>query len=257
MLAIGNLGQNRRLLSLFLGFLLPYSLVALYLRQTCYRDPSSIFWGPEETRLLSYSVFRKAQAHRFADKAAKHEPAKWDNTTAPQLCVGIGSISRHGLSYLGETPGSILEGLDEVERRQIYIFVFLPHIDLSKHGDSSAAWLHNMAGSLPAYPDNPQLIYLIERLENDGGYSAHARKQKIDYSVLLSECAKVEPAYTMTLEDDVIALDGWFHRTLSALRTATKKTREMGRMIVSFCSLSYLLVHLVLQTRNNYHKEKP
>lgn len=73
------------------------------------------------------------------------------------------------------------------------------------------------------------IVELIEKLEEDSDYPAHARKQKIDYSVLLAECAKVKPTYTMTLEDDVIALDGWYHRTLAALRTATRKTREMGR----------------------------
>lgn len=234
MLMIGNLGQNRRLLSFLLGFLILYSLIAIYLRKICYRNPSSIFWRPEESRLLSYSVFRQAQAHRLADHAEKYELTKWDNTTAPQLCVGIGSVSRHGFSYLRQTLGSVLEGLDELERRQIYVVVFLAHSNQSEHEDSAAAWLRNMADSLPSYPDDPNLLKLIEELESDNEYPAHARKQKIDYSVLLAECAKVSSDYTMTLEDDVIAMDGWFHRTMTALTTAVRKTQEMGREHCTF-----------------------
>ncbi|KAI3394981.1 hypothetical protein diail_2039 [Diaporthe ilicicola] len=229
MLGIRNFGQNRRLLSFVLGFLLFYCLLAVYLRKTCYRDPSSIFWRPKDSRLLSYSAFRQAQAQKLADHAEKHELAKWDNKTMPQLCIGIGSVSRHGTSYLRQTLGSVLEGLDDLERRQIYVAVFLAHSNQSHHEHSAAAWLRNMADSLPSYPDDPELLGLIEELEGDSDYPAHARKQKIDYSVLLAECAKTEPAYTMTLEDDVIALDGWFHRTLSALRTAERKTQDMGR----------------------------
>ncbi|KAI1774336.1 hypothetical protein F4818DRAFT_419645, partial [Hypoxylon cercidicola] len=58
-----------------------------------------------------------------------------------------------------------------------------------------------MTDSLPAYPDDRELLELIEKLEGTSDYPAHARKQKIDYSVLLNECAKVKPTCTMTLED--------------------------------------------------------
>lgn len=138
-------------------------------------------------------------------------------------------MTRNGFPYLKQTLGSVLEGLEEFERRQIYVVVFLAHSNQSKHEESGAAWLRNVADSLPSYGDDPDLQGLIAELEDDLDYSAHARKQKIDYSVLLAECAKVKPAYTMTLEDDVIALDGWFHRTLSALHKAEKETHKMGK----------------------------
>ncbi|KAI1755921.1 integral membrane protein [Xylaria castorea] len=221
--------RHWRLLPFFLSFFLLYGLCALFLSHACFSDPSSLFWRPEQALQLSYSAVRREQARRFADEARVLDQVKWDNTTMPQLCLGIGSVSRHGFSYLQDTLGSLLEGLDELERRQIYLVVFLAHSNQSKHEDSSAVWLHNMVDSLPAYPDNPQLLELLETLEDDDSYPAHARKQKIDYSVLLDECAKVQPAYTATLEDDVIALDGWFHRLLDALRKAERQTQDMGR----------------------------
>ncbi|KAI1453245.1 integral membrane protein [Annulohypoxylon moriforme] len=221
--------RNRGIVSVFLGFLLCYAITAIYLRSKCYRDPSSVFFRPESARVLTYSSFRKAQAQKFGNLAASRPVTKWDNSTEPELCVGVASVSRHGFSYLKETLGSILEGLDDLERRRIFLVVLLAHTNQSEHEDFRQPWLLNMADNLPTYPDEPNTIDLVRQLEIDGNYEAHARKQKIDYSVLLSECAKVNPNYTMTLEDDVIALDGWYHRALSALEIASKKTRELGR----------------------------
>ncbi|OTA92235.1 hypothetical protein M434DRAFT_396596 [Hypoxylon sp. CO27-5] len=221
--------HNRGIVSFFLGFLLCYAVVAAYLRSKCYRDPSSIFFRPESARVLTYSSFRKAQAQKFGELAASHAIAKWANSTSPELCVAVASVSRHGFSYLKETLGSILEGLDDLERQRIYLVVFLAHTNQSQHEDFREPWLLNMADNLPTYPDDAGIVDLVRQLEIDGNYEAHARKQKIDYSVLLDECAKVRPKYTMTLEDDVIALDGWYHRALNALQTATRKTRELGR----------------------------
>ncbi|XXH02135.1 hypothetical protein Hte_008503 [Hypoxylon texense] len=221
--------QGRGIVSFLLGFLVCYALVAAYLRSRCYRDPSSVFFRPESARVLTYSAFRKAQAQKFGDLAALHSPPKFSNATTPELCIGVASVSRRGFSYLKETLGSILEGLDSLERQRIYLVVFLAHADQSQHEDFLQPWLLSMADGLPTYPDDPEIMNLVRQLEADGGYEAHARKQKIDYTVLLDECAKVNPKYTMTLEDDVIALDGWYHRALSALRTATRKTKELGR----------------------------
>ncbi|KAI5860956.1 integral membrane protein [Durotheca rogersii] len=213
----------------FLGFLLWYALAVVYLRSKCFRDPSSVFFRPESARVLTYSAFRKAQAQKFGDLAALHAPTRWPNTTAPDLCVGVASVSRHGFSYLKETLGSLVEGLDDIERQHIYIVVFLAHTNQSEHEDYHQPWLLHIADSLPTYPNDTNTTDLVRQLEASGTYEAHARKQKIDYTVLLEECSKVNPKYTITLEDDVIALDGWYHRVLGALHTATEKTRELGR----------------------------
>ncbi|KAI1091424.1 integral membrane protein [Rostrohypoxylon terebratum] len=221
--------RNRGIVSFFSSFLLCYVIAAFYLRSKCYRDPSSIFFRPRSARVLTYSSFRKAQAQKHSNLAALHATTQWTNSTDTELCVGVASVSRHGFSYLKETLGSILEGLDDLERRRIYLVVFLAHTNQSEHEDFRQPWLFNMADSLPTYPNGTDTIGLVRQLEIERNYEAHARKQKIDYSVLLNECAKVNPKYTMTLEDDVIALDGWYHRTLDALEVASRKTRELGR----------------------------
>lgn len=230
---------NRGVVSFFLSFLLCYAIIALYLRSKCYRDPSSLFFRPESARVLTYSSFRKAQARKYADLATLHTPTKWvANSTVPELCIGIASVSRHGFSYLKETLGSVLDGLDDLERQRIYVVVFLAHTDQSQHEDFNQPWLINMADNLPTYPDDVETSDLVRQLEISGDYEAHARKQKIDYTVLLGECTRVAAKYIMTLEDDVIALDGWYHRALGALHTAARKTQELGRDGCMFPSIS-------------------
>ena len=240
MVSLFSSSRSRAVASFFLGFLLCYGLVAAYLRSTCYRDPSSVFFQPELARVLSYSSFRKIQARKFADEAAEYPLPKWadladpnasNNSSSPDICIAIGSVSRHGFSYLKETVGSILEGLNAIERQRIYLVVFLAHVDQSRHEEYGQRWLTNLADSLPTYStitDDPDAMRLIDALERDGSYEAHAQKQKIDYSVQLAECAKVNPTYIMTIEDDVVALDGWYHRTMNAVRAASRKTKQMG-----------------------------
>ncbi|KAJ1325415.1 N-Acetylglucosaminyltransferase-IV (GnT-IV) conserved region [Microdochium nivale] len=225
--------RSRGPASLLLGFIVLWVCAALYLRSACSRDPTSAFFRPDEARVLSYSAYRKGQARKFADQAAVHAPARWhpkDDLTPPDLCVAIGSVSRHGFSYLKDTLGSILEGLDDAERQRIYVVAFLAHTNQSVHEDFGQPWLRNMADSLPQYPaGDPDLLKTIAELEVDSSYPAHARKQKIDYTVLLESCARVNPTYTMTIEDDVIALDGWFHRLLVALGSAKRQAGELGQ----------------------------
>ncbi|CAJ2503351.1 Uu.00g107450.m01.CDS01 [Anthostomella pinea] len=231
--------RTRGIVSFFLGFLLCYALAAAYLSSTCYRDPSSVFFRPEHARVLSYSSFRIAEATEFGDRAALHPPPKSTNSTGPDFCIGVASVSRHGFSYLKETLGSVLQGLDRLERRRIHLVVFLAHANQSQHEDHRQPWLVNMADNLPAYPSNPETRRLVQQLEADSSYEAHALKQKMDYVVLLTECAKVNPKYTMTLEDDVVAVDGWYHRALGALQVATRKTHDLGRDSFLYLRLFY------------------
>ncbi|KAI0173017.1 integral membrane protein [Hypoxylon sp. FL1284] len=170
---------------------------------------------------LDYSIFRKAQAQRFGDLAAVHSSPKYFDSTGPKLCIGIASVSRREFSYLNEALGSVLEGLDGAERRCMYLV----------HEAFRQPWLLNMVDRLPTYPDDPDILNLVWRIEGGGGYEAHARMQKVDYTALMSECAKVSPEYTMTLEDNVFASDGRYNQLLNALRTAAKKTEELGREV--------------------------
>jgi hypothetical protein len=44
-----------------------------------------------------------------------------------------------------------------------------------------------------------------------------------DYSYLSSRCAKQRTRYIAIFEDDTIAIDGWFHRTIVAMYEAERQ----------------------------------
>lgn len=53
-------------------------------------------------------------------------------------------------------------------------------------------------------------------------------KHMYDYVQLLKECHKVEAKYVAIIEDDVLAMDGWFHRTKKGLEEVEKQTQDNG-----------------------------
>ena len=54
------------------------------------------------------------------------------------------------------------------------------------------------------------------------------QKALLDYQYLLKACNKIETPYILMLEDDVVAQDGWYHRTQEAIASAEQQTREIG-----------------------------
>lgn len=124
------------------------------------------------------------------------------------------------------TVGSLQEGLSRQERESLYFVALLAHTDQTQHQEYAQPWLMETVDLLPTYHDDPDRLSLARRLELDG---SHNLKARFDYSIVLEECAKVNPMYTMMVEDDVVAIDGWYHRTLEALEKAYTFSAEMGR----------------------------
>ncbi|KAF3392491.1 hypothetical protein F1880_008792, partial [Penicillium rolfsii] len=68
-----------------------------------------------------------------------------------------------------------------------------------------------------------ETIRLLESLE---AKTFAREKGLLDYTYLLRACESIDTAYTVMLEDDVIALDGWYNWTKIALSVAEQKTIE-------------------------------
>ena len=205
-----------------------YACVALYLRSMCWRDPTSIFFDPERAHAPGYSAIRINQAESYAENGLlESAPAKWDRASRPMICVGMASVERNGVSYLKSTIGSLQEGLSREERGRLYFVVLLAHTDQTQHPEVAEPWLSEAADALPSYHDDADRLHLAQEMELS---DMHNLKAKFDYSIVLEECAKANPQFTLVVEDDVVALDGWYHRALQALGDASSRTVEMGHM---------------------------
>lgn len=222
-----RVGSYAYTLRVFLFFLLSYVLLIFITRTRTSRDPGSSFFNPWTAYDLDYSSVRLEQATSYIESI--------DNTTRvqkassnPTLCVGITSIARHGVRYFKSTVGTVLEGLSEAERADIHLILFIAHTNASEHPAYSEPWLHALPDQVLLYDPVEVDIPHIRSLETDAAKVSGREKALFDYTYVLKGCEKVNAPYSVILEDDVIAMDGWYHRTTAALDSAEKQTEKLG-----------------------------
>jgi hypothetical protein len=228
-----------QLLSVFAFF---YLAVIVYCRTHLYRDPTSLFFDPSVAYTPAYSAFRRNQADEFVRRAAVNPlQTKVNTSERPRLCVGIASVPRKGAEYLRFAVGSLLEGLDKSERAAVHLIVFVAQTDPHLHPAFGETWLANLADTVLLYDLPSEQLDRVKELEGDVVHLI--QKAIFDYSYLLKACLKVNASYIAILEDDIVALDGWYHRTWNALQIAESRTHLRG---ASNCVLSYLFHARVL-----------
>jgi hypothetical protein len=214
--------------SVLLVFFVLYLLSGLIVQHSSQRDPTSWFFNPEKAYDPIYSTVRQRQADNFIDNISnnKQQPlVKFKPTTGDDtLCVGIVTFARNDVRYFRSTIGSLLQGLDPEERRRLFLIVFLAHTDPTVHPAFSETWLHEAADQVLTYNISGADFDRISSLEREGGL--FREKALLDYTYLLKACSKVEAPYMAIFEDDIIAMDGWFHRTEDAIAQAETQTVE-------------------------------
>ncbi|KAF2795155.1 integral membrane protein-like protein [Melanomma pulvis-pyrius CBS 109.77] len=207
-----------RLLSAVLAFV---ALATVYsIHSVTSRDPTSLFFNPRTAYAPAYSTIRKEQAEAFITTTANSTDyinAK-KNETKKKLCVGIPSIAREGVRYLRDSVGSLLAGLTPEERSEIHFVVFIPHSDPTIHPAYTEDWLPNLTNELLVYDLPEDQLNHVKQMEEEGGL--YLEKGIFDYNYVVKACHKQEIPYIAIFEDDIVAMDGWYHRTLAAITEA-------------------------------------
>lgn len=223
------LGTGSHLLRAFLFFVAFFFLLTLYARSIASRDPGSAFFKPWTAYDASYSSVRAHQADSYIDSIDNATDSKAPKSSShPELCVGIASIARQGVRYLRTTVGTVLEGLSEEERANIHLILFVAHTNASEHPAYSERWFHEVPDQVLLYDPAEVDVEHIASLETDEAKSAGREKALFDYRYLLKACEASNAPYTLMLEDDVIAMDGWYHRTRKALASVEKQNEATG-----------------------------
>lgn len=238
---------NRRFFHRYViaSFICLYLILIQYSRTHFYRDPTSAFFDPTRAYDQIYSRFRTSQARNFIEAIDETtNPVKKsynefpNNGSGPaKLCVGIASIARE-VNYVESAVGSLLLDLTAQERENIHLIIFIPHTDPSVHPSYSRRWMSVLPDTVLLYDLPEEELNRIKALESADGLS----KQKgiFDYAYLLRACHSTGSPYVAIIEDDVIAMDGWYHRTLQALEDAEEQTRQMGASKCSSASTPIL-----------------
>lgn len=197
-------------------------ITTLVVRSASSRDPGSWFFDPQHGYRPQYSAIRQRQAERFIEAASTSAaPAHGKSSPDTGLCVGVPSVARDGARYLRTTVGSLLEGLSPEERAGVYLMVFLPHTDPTIHPAYHESWLANLVDEILVYNVSDSELAYIQSLERDD--VEHRTKGLYDYTYLLKACHARGAPYVAMIEDDVLAMDGWYHRTVNGIRQAEAK----------------------------------
>ncbi|XP_014554133.1 hypothetical protein COCVIDRAFT_105843 [Bipolaris victoriae FI3] len=194
-------------------------------------DPTSIFFNASNAYIPRYSALRYRQAMAYVSSYNSTSSAGLlgGKDSNKKLCIGIPSVARHGPQYLPGAIGSLLEGLTVDERSEIYLMVFIPHSDPKAHPAYGETWLPRLTDRVLTYEGlNAKELAHVRKMEAQGG--TFKEKGLYDYSYLVSKCAELNTPYIAVLEDDVLAMDGWYHRTMNALLDAEdQSTQRFGK----------------------------
>jgi N-Acetylglucosaminyltransferase-IV (GnT-IV) conserved region len=213
------------------SFICLYLLAFQYCRTNFYTDPTSVFFDPIRGYDQVYSKFRTSQAINFVRQTDEIIAIPINNknvlstNTSATFCLGIASIARE-ISYVEATIGSLLLDLTAKERSDIHLVVFIPHSDPTVHPSYSSTWMSVLPDTVLLYDLPKNKLEYIKHLETED--STSKEKGISDYAYLLKACHSIGSPYVIIIEDDVIAVDGWYHRTLQALKDAEEQTRRIG-----------------------------
>jgi hypothetical protein len=218
----------------FLLFLAAYFVLLQIVRNVSWRDPGSYFFDPVRAFERSYSLRREAEAEDFIANATAHSFA--GNVKAgrsPSFCVGIPTVQRDGARYFRRALGSVLAGLTALERRDILVVPFIVNVDPSKHEAYSEPWLGALSDEVLTYTNaDEQTVKKATQLEREltAGFGVSRKKGTFDYTHLLGHCYDKGTDWILLVEDDSIAADGWYKRTVDGLSSLVEK-RDFSKTV--------------------------
>jgi len=209
------------------AFTVLYIVAILYLRHGSSSDPSSWFFDARNAYAHRYSTFRSKQAADYVKNASTAPSFKRMVAGTPDVCVGIPSFARNGTRYLSLTIGSLFEGLTQPERDRLHVLVLIAHTDPETHPAYREPWLTNLADDILSYDLPPEEFRHIADLEKDRG--SFREKTLFDQIYVLKACYATGAELIVKFEDDVLAMDGWFHRMVKGTKLAAQQSAKSKR----------------------------
>jgi hypothetical protein len=204
-------------------FCATYFFAILYCNHAFYRDPTSFFFNPATAYEPTYSMQRKHQAESFVAAANVSSLRSFEHAQKPPVvCIGISTIARlGGNQYVRSTIGSLLDGLSNEERQSIHLITFIAHTNPADHPIFHEQWIDKLVDTVLTYNVSQSQLRHLEYLEN-GKY--FQEKSVFDYTYTLRKCHDTGARWIVMLEDDVIAMEGWYSRALQAADQADDAT---------------------------------
>ncbi|KAI4183961.1 MAG: hypothetical protein LQ346_006208 [Caloplaca aetnensis] len=198
-----------------LAFCFLYLLLVQFCKHAFDRDPTSAFFDPSKAYKHRYSWQRRQQADSFIDAA--NSSTAYDNQVRGSdltMCLGMTTVKRTNEQYVHSAYGSLMEGLAVDERKQIYSTILIGHTNPEYHPIYHEPWLRLTNNILTYNTSDKKQMDLLLKWEQEEDYR---RKAIYDYAYLLKSCVDSGAAWVAIVEDDIIAVAGWYPRTMLAL----------------------------------------
>ena len=186
------------------------------------RDPTSFFFSPAKGYERRYSAKRMAQIQPFIEKANLSTTSRGPQKD-PTMCLGISTVARPYEQYVQNTVGSLLEGLDPFQRSQIHLIVFIAQTEPQLHPMYNDPWLKNLANQILKYDISDQERKRLQAMEEEHQFW---NKSAYDYAYLLEKCFATGAAWLAIVEDDTIAVEGWYPQAITALNQIKKQRKD-------------------------------
>lgn len=194
-----------------------------YLSFMSARDPTSYFFDEQKGYSRSYSLRREKEAYRFIEEKNSTDLPTPAESNRPSMCVGVATVKRStSQQYVRATIGSLLEGLSDAERAEIYMIVFIAHIDPTVHPIYDEPWLTAVANNILTYDIPEEDMAQLRKFEHD---HIPRNKSMYDYGYLLENCLQTRADWVAIVEDDVIARAGWYSQAMKSLQSAREQAK--------------------------------
>ncbi|KAI9035346.1 uncharacterized protein KD926_003707 [Aspergillus affinis] len=213
---------NQRATKIFLGALLLWLFIFQYCRFKLWRDPHSAFFNDRHVYDLGYSLYRERQGQHFISQfnSPSDPPKSIKGGSDPLVCVSFVTIRRKLDNYFDPSIGSLLEGLDDKERRALHLNILFADTDPTRHPSWGQEWLTRLVDSAGQYNVSETELKHLQVLEKEENFY---EKGVFDYTYALESCQQTNAPYTIIFEDDIILATGWFTKTLEALSQLSPK----------------------------------
>ncbi|KAL2832905.1 hypothetical protein BDW59DRAFT_93899 [Aspergillus cavernicola] len=185
-----------------------------YYHGISYRDPTSFFFDASHAYTRQYSSRRIAEAEGFLNTVSDIAPPARLPGEEPTICVGIVTVRRRGDQYVGLTVASLLDGLSNLERQKILLYLSIGNSNPAEHPVFSEKWVETLPDRVLTYSKDDPDFEQIQEWEEGGWYR---NKSIYDFTTLMKGCYETGAEYIAMIEDDTLAAKGWLSSTLQAL----------------------------------------
>ncbi|OJJ99198.1 hypothetical protein ASPACDRAFT_1870260 [Aspergillus aculeatus ATCC 16872] len=177
---------------------------------------------------MGYSLYREREAWHFISRhnSDSKPPDYVKGGPTPSVCAAIVTVRRDLDHYFEASVGSLLEGLDERERRALYLRVLFADTDPGVHPSWGQKWVDRLVDSVETYNVSEAELVHLQQLETERNFY---EKGVSDYIYALQSCQKINASYIIIFEDDIVLATGWFSKTVKALKDIARREEAQRR----------------------------